>query len=276
MKWMAFILSFLSFFSIASSIDNDPFKYISVNGISEKEYLIKDLNDDGKEDFIIQEKNNLKIFLSESDSYTVHDFFVKSNHFGLSSTDEFLPNDPNGFNLWFAEKSGVEADIAFLYIDGEIKSSIGYYKFSKYDISGNRLDKQMYVICNDFSLDKDDIYSVMDNTLFYKDSNFSIDKNDLKYLLKKNPINNKNLIMYDDTANVFYKKGFLHESIYLLNEIVRIYPSRTTTYKNMGDVYWALKETSKAKDVYQTYIKLMKKDGQENEIPEQVLERAAL
>ncbi|QMV14196.1 tetratricopeptide repeat protein [Vibrio spartinae] len=275
MMWMTFIILFISSVSSAESIEYDPLNYIKIKDISKSGYIVKDLNEDGLNDFIIKEKNSLKLFLSEVDDYTSYEFFVKSDHFGLSNKDNFLPNNTNGFNLWFAEKNGVEADVAFLYIDGKIKSSIGYYKISEYDVLGNRLKKQMYVICDDFSLDKNDVYSIMDKTLFYKDNHFSINESDLEYLLKENPINKKNLIMYSDTANILQKKGFLSASIYLLGEIVRVYPSKTTAYENLGDAYWVLEKVNKAKDAYRTYIELMKKDGKESKISEQVLERVA-
>ncbi|MDW6094734.1 hypothetical protein SBX64_19505 [Vibrio rhizosphaerae] len=97
-----------------------------------------------------------------------------------------------------------------------------------------------------------------------------------KYLFSKVPLNDDSVAQYDYITSMLLKNKAYKEAIYVSNHIVNVYPSKIVTYKNMGDAYWALKETSKAKDVYQTYIKLMKKDGQESEIPEKVLERAAL
>ncbi|ASA56967.1 tetratricopeptide repeat protein [Vibrio gazogenes] len=94
-------------------------------------------------------------------------------------------------------------------------------------------------------------------------------------LIKKYDITNKNVSQYNNLAYSLEKKEAYKEAIYLLNHIIDVYQSKAVAYINLGDAYWALEETNKAKDAYRTYIELMKKDGKESKISEQVLERVA-
>ncbi|ASA56964.1 tetratricopeptide repeat protein [Vibrio gazogenes] len=96
-----------------------------------------------------------------------------------------------------------------------------------------------------------------------------------KDLLVKFPLNSDSVAQYSSIASMLVRNKAYKEPIYLLNHIIDIYPARTVAYINLGDAYWALEETNKAKDAYRTYIELMKKDGKESKISEQVLERAA-
>ncbi|SIO95010.1 tetratricopeptide repeat protein [Vibrio spartinae] len=96
-----------------------------------------------------------------------------------------------------------------------------------------------------------------------------------KDLLIKFPLNNDSAAQYSSIASMLVRNKAYKEAIYLLNHIIDVYPSRTVAYINVGDAYWALEETNKAKNAYRTYIELMKKNGKESKIPKQVLERTA-
>jgi tetratricopeptide (TPR) repeat protein len=59
----------------------------------------------------------------------------------------------------------------------------------------------------------------------------------------------------------------------ILNEIIEMFPDRVVAYINLGDTYFGLKNTVKAKDAYLKYIDLMKKENKESKIPKRVFER---
>ena len=64
------------------------------------------------------------------------------------------------------------------------------------------------------------------------------------------------------------------ESIFLLKNIIRHYPDRVVAYLNLADNYWKLNKKSEAKNSYQKYILLMKKQNKDiQKIPSRVFER---
>ncbi|SJN59074.1 hypothetical protein VR7878_03208 [Vibrio ruber DSM 16370] len=95
-------------------------------------------------------------------------------------------------------------------------------------------------------------------------------------LINKYKITNKNVTQYNDLAYFLEKRGAYKESIFVLRHIVKDFPSRTVAYINLGDALWGKKDRDKAKDAYQTYIKLMKERGNESKIPKQVFKRVSL
>ncbi|MEI8631551.1 tetratricopeptide repeat protein [Vibrio sp. PP-XX7] len=95
-------------------------------------------------------------------------------------------------------------------------------------------------------------------------------------LINKYKITRKNITKYNNLAYLLEKRKAYKESIFILRNIIRLYPSRKVAYINLGDALWETKDIEKAKDAYRTYINLMKKDGHESKIPKQVLKRVSL
>ena len=87
------------------------------------------------------------------------------------------------------------------------------------------------------------------------------------------PVYSKTLINYNNLGYYLQQLGLNSEAILILNSVLKAYPNRTPAYVNLGDVYWDLKEITKAKEAYNTYISLMKKSGKETKIPKRVYDR---
>ena len=77
----------------------------------------------------------------------------------------------------------------------------------------------------------------------------------------------------NDIAYFLEQSGNFHEASILLEKITGKFPEHTVAYVNLGDAYWGLKDTAKAKTAYEKYIDLMKKSGKEAKIPKRVLDR---
>lgn len=95
-------------------------------------------------------------------------------------------------------------------------------------------------------------------------------------LVNKYKITSKNVTKYNNLAYLLEKREAYKEAIYVLDRIIEFFPSRTVAYINIGDALWEMDNIDKAKDAYRIYIRLMKKNGKENKIPKQVLERVLL
>ncbi len=87
-------------------------------------------------------------------------------------------------------------------------------------------------------------------------------------------------LLSNSTINIFNDMGFFKEqgkdyrsAILILKLIVERYPSRTVAYLNLADAYWGIDDKASAKESYQTYANLMKKEGKEKKIPSRVYER---
>ncbi|NLD94678.1 MAG: tetratricopeptide repeat protein [Fibrobacter sp.] len=83
-----------------------------------------------------------------------------------------------------------------------------------------------------------------------------------------------------ETVNKYNDLGFFleqgkkyREAVELLEKVVNTDPNRTVAYINLGDAYFGLKNSVKAKGAYLKYIDLMKKDGKSAKIPKRVFER---
>jgi len=89
-------------------------------------------------------------------------------------------------------------------------------------------------------------------------------------LIQNNPINNKNVRLYNDIAFFLGYK----ESIYLLQKILEKYPSRVVAYLNIADSYWLSGDKTKAQENYKKYVALMKSQNKEiRKIPNRVWTR---
>lgn len=96
----------------------------------------------------------------------------------------------------------------------------------------------------------------------------------LKAIKSCYPISNGNIAIYNDIAFYLLETGQLQFSLELINEILKINPSRVVAWLNLADTYWQLDEKNKAKKSYQKYIELMKSQNKDlSKIPQRVYDR---
>ncbi|MBC7388983.1 MAG: hypothetical protein H7329_07230 [Opitutaceae bacterium] len=95
----------------------------------------------------------------------------------------------------------------------------------------------------------------------------------IKYFLEKEPVDEANVISYNDIGYYLEQKKLFMEAGYVLVKVLEKFPQRTVAYLNLGDVLWNLNEQEKAAEYYKKYIELMKKVGKEAKIPSKVTER---
>lgn len=86
-------------------------------------------------------------------------------------------------------------------------------------------------------------------------------------------INQENVDKYNDIGFFLEQGKKYQDAVTVLEQVVKAIPSRTVVYINLGDACFGLKNTVKAKEAYNTYIALMKKEGKDNKIPQRVLDR---
>lgn len=87
------------------------------------------------------------------------------------------------------------------------------------------------------------------------------------------PIDRSSVTQYNNIAYYLEQGGAYEPAIHLLEHIVEAFPQRTVAYINLGDAYWGHGERNAAIDAYQTYIKLLEKQGREDRAPGYVRER---
>lgn len=95
----------------------------------------------------------------------------------------------------------------------------------------------------------------------------------LQSALSEYKLSERSLTSYNNIAYYLEKAKAYNEASFLLEKILEEFPNRTVAYLNLGDAYWGLGDTGKAKAAYQTYIKQMKESDKEKKIPKVVLER---
>jgi hypothetical protein len=88
-----------------------------------------------------------------------------------------------------------------------------------------------------------------------------------------NKIDKFNVNKYNDLGFFLEQGKKYREAVELLEKVVNADPNRTVAYINLGDAYFGLKDSAKAKKAYLKYIDLMKKDGKSAKIPKRVFER---
>lgn len=86
--------------------------------------------------------------------------------------------------------------------------------------------------------------------------------------------NIKDVNLYNNIAyNLFENKAY-EESLYILNKIIKKFPTRAVAYLNIADCYWELNNNQKAIDNYKKYIQQMKIQKKNlNKIPKYVFKR---
>ncbi len=130
--------------------------------------------------------------------------------------------------------------------------------------------------CIDFKFDdigEDGVILELSNTLKERERINNFSKEFIFCFLNTYPLSASNVKDYNNLAFYLEQADMNIEAIYLLQGILQKFPNRTVAYVNLGDAYWKLDEIDLAKEAYQKYTKLMKTNGKENKIPQQVWER---
>lgn len=83
----------------------------------------------------------------------------------------------------------------------------------------------------------------------------------------------ENIVSLNNIAYYFEQSGAYEGAIYILENLVNKFPSRTLAYLNLGDAYWGAKRTGDAKKAYKTYIEQMHTQGKGGKIPGYVIKR---
>lgn len=90
----------------------------------------------------------------------------------------------------------------------------------------------------------------------------------------------KNYMGYEDFIVIVNDYGFLLEqaerlkdAIYVLEYTIKLSPDRTAAYLNLGDALYKNGNKEEAAEHYSTYMELMKKEKNEENIPDRVYER---
>ncbi|MBC7391082.1 MAG: tetratricopeptide repeat protein [Opitutaceae bacterium] len=91
--------------------------------------------------------------------------------------------------------------------------------------------------------------------------------------LQKYPINSFNKSFYNNIGYYFEQQKLYPQAITILTKVLDYDKKRTVAYLNLGDAYFGLKNSVKAKEAYNKYITLMKKSGKEAKIPKRVYDR---
>ena len=91
--------------------------------------------------------------------------------------------------------------------------------------------------------------------------------------LKKYPLSKNNVTAYNNSAYYLEKKGLYPQSIMISEKIIEKFPTRTVAFINLGDAYWGLGKTEKAKEAYSEYVSQMEAQNKSSKIPPRVLER---
>ncbi len=87
------------------------------------------------------------------------------------------------------------------------------------------------------------------------------------------PLDNNNVVSYNNTAFYLEQNKNYNLAVYLLKKIIEKYPSREVAYINLGDAYWESGNKKGAVQSYQNYVQKMYNLGKQEKIPERVLNR---
>jgi tetratricopeptide (TPR) repeat protein len=95
-----------------------------------------------------------------------------------------------------------------------------------------------------------------------------------KTYLKKYPLSDANLVIYNDMGYYLEQAKAYAAAIYLLRAVLEKYPQRIVAHLNIADAYWGNGEPEKAKKHYEEYVRLMKSQNKDmSKIPQRVYDR---
>jgi len=212
----------------------------------EKRILYKDLNFDNKKEILIN--------ISSHEKYEEYEILT----IDCDKLVSFFPKNLYTFKLNNKDKKLIE----YIQNDNNYKP-----KYKTYC-----LDNSRYYLC------KIEEYLIKD---INKTNEFNIKNKIIKsyYSFKnrivnlKDTIDKKNVVNLNNIAYYLQKAGSNKEAVYLLEKILKKYPTRTVAHYNLADAYWALGDKKKAVASYKTYIEQMKEKGKTKRIPKIVKER---
>lgn len=126
--------------------------------------------------------------------------------------------------------------------------------------------------CNDILTSLEKLLKNSVNNVQNSSINF-INIDILNLIISDIPINKYNVEYYNNIAFYFSKIKKHEESIFLLNKIISLFPSRTVAYINLGDSFWDMDKKEDALQNYRFYIELMTKQNKQSKIPQRIRNR---
>lgn len=106
---------------------------------------------------------------------------------------------------------------------------------------------------------------------YAENSNFILDKKDTyQILLNQEPINKKNVFLYNNLAYYLGEKGWLGQAIFLLDSILAFNPNRVVAHLNIADYLLSNEKIEESIKHYSIYYDLMTQKGLSNKIPKRV------
>lgn len=117
-----------------------------------------------------------------------------------------------------------------------------------------------------------DNYSL--NNLESKETLRQIQWFDIPEIFKKSPLDMNNISIYNDAAVFLIKNEMYNEARIILLEITKKYPEKEEEWLALGDAQWGNGDEEDARESYNVYLNLMKKNsGKLAQIPKRVYER---
>lgn len=245
--------------------------YVEQHNIPDDSYIFKDINSDGELDGITLKSDAITLLTSDNGSYLIKEYQFVPGHVGLIKEHDWLKYNSSDFGLWFSEKNGVESGVFFKPTYGGLKATFGYFKIVKNDPFGNFEQKTALINPASFDIGDNDIYDLMDLAPFFKNEDYSIQPKYAEQVIELYGVSQNNLAEYSDTAMYLQKYGHYNEALILLGGIIKKYPSRSISYLEIGDSYWALNDIHKAREYYDIYMRKM--DGNMDDVPQRVFDR---
>ena len=93
------------------------------------------------------------------------------------------------------------------------------------------------------------------------------------FILNNIKLDKSNVAEYNDIGYYLEISKVYDSAILILEKVVQNFPKRTVAFINLGDAYWGLGKTEKAKEAYSEYVSQMEAQNKSNKIPKRVLER---
>lgn len=204
---------------------------------------------------------------------------------GASCCGNFKSTEISYFKYYLSIKNWVLYKNSDSIVESDFLPTIevNYLDFS-YTIDDKKLNNNSIKSkeLNDLKVKKENLFTSLFDK--YKKANDSKTSNKIKGSLNFDelaeiialiPMDNKNINKYNDLAYyVGQCKDGKTSSIFLLKEIIKKEPSRIVAYLNLGDAKWDFEQKEDAKESYNKYISLMKKQNKDlKKIPQRVYDR---
>jgi hypothetical protein len=126
---------------------------------------------------------------------------------------------------------------------------------SQFDNQNNKLNGTIKDLEDTVKLKDIDVYGIAD-------------------ILNSTPVNQNNLPVYREASLELIDLEMYNEARIILLDLVKNYPADKELFLNLGDAQWGFDDQSGAKESYQTYLTLLKREGKSpQEAPKRVTER---